>query len=338
MRERFVGVGAGEQHQHIGAGAERAPRLDAVDHVPIGAVGAGGWGRGDLEPGDVAAEVGLRDRDGRHHLGGGELGQPLELLLLRPALDEGTGEDLRTRDQRAADPEARPAELLGGDDHGDVLAVAALGETAVFGRYGESERTDLGEAADDLLGDVAVRPMDVLGVRGDDVRGERAERVLDHLHVGVEMARPRSLGERRHEVRIAVGAQRGQRGIECARRDAPQRLAPGDAADQVVDHVGGECTGDRRLGVTLGAVVEQRPCRRRGRAGVGDVVGEHLAGVRPAALAEDGSAPAITRSARSTSPAAAVRSGAASPVEVPVGRRHRRESYRWVTSAPQSGR
>ena len=38
----------------------------------------------------------------------------------------------------------------------------------------------------------------------------------------------------------------------------------------------------RGLDVALGAVVEQRPGRRRGRRGVGEVVGEHLVGVGPA--------------------------------------------------------
>ena len=42
----------------------------------------------------------------------------------------------------------------------------------------------------------------------------------------------------------------------------------------------------RRLDVALGAVVEQRPRRRRSRCGVGEVVGEDLVGIGPAALVE----------------------------------------------------
>ena len=127
-----VRIGAGEQHQHVGAGAERAPRLDAVDDVAGRAVGAGGSGGGDLDAGDVAAEVGLGDGDCGHHLGGRQLGQPVLLLCLGAALHQGPGEDLRAGDQRAADAERTAAELLGGDHHGDVLAVATLAVAAVL--------------------------------------------------------------------------------------------------------------------------------------------------------------------------------------------------------------
>ena len=145
-----------------------------------------------LTPADVAAEVGLGDRHGGHHLGAGQLRQPVQLLGLRAALDQGTGEDLRAGDQRAADAERATAELLGGDHHAHVLAVAALVEPLVVGRHAEAERAHLGEAADDLLGHVLVEPVDVLGARLDDLVGEGAERVLDHLEVGVEVARARA--------------------------------------------------------------------------------------------------------------------------------------------------
>ena len=128
---------------------------------------------GDRDAGDVAAEVGLGDGDGRHHLGARQQRQPVQLLLLGAALDECAGEDLGARDQRAADAEAGPAQLLGGDHHRQVLVVAALAEAAVLGGHAEPERAELGEAADDLLGDVAVGAVDVLGVRGDRRRRRR---------------------------------------------------------------------------------------------------------------------------------------------------------------------
>ena len=62
-------------------------------------------------------------------------------------------------------PSDAPRQLLGGDDHRDVLAVAALAVAAVLGRHRQPERADLGEAGDDLLGHVAVRAVDVLGRR-----------------------------------------------------------------------------------------------------------------------------------------------------------------------------
>ena len=111
-------------------------------------------------------------------------------------------------------PEARPAELLGGDDHREVLAVAALGEAAVLRRDGQPEGAELGEAGDDVLGDVAVRAMDVLGVRGDDVGGEGAERVLDHLHVVVEVPRPGRLGEGGEELGVAIARQARERVVD----------------------------------------------------------------------------------------------------------------------------
>ena len=286
MAQRAVGIGPGEQHQHVGAGSERAPRLDAVDHVPGCPVGTLGRRRRDLETGDVAAVVGLGDGDRDHHLGRGQLRQPVQLLLLGAALDEGPREDLRAGDQRPADPQAGPAELLGGDDHGQVLTVTALAVAAVLGGDGEPEGADLGEALDDVLGDVAVRAVDVLGLGRDDVLGEGAERVLDQLHVGVEVPRPARLGEGGDELGVAEAGQERARRAERARLDAPQLLPPGHAGDQVVRHVGDEGARDAGLRVALGAVVEERPRRRRGRGGVGDVVGEDLLGVGSAAGVE----------------------------------------------------
>ena len=145
---------------------------------------------------------------------------------------------------------------------------------------------DLGEPGDDVLGDVAVRPVHVLGLRGDDVGGEGAERVLHELHVGVEVPWPGRLGEPGEELGVAVRREERVGAVERVRLDAPQRLAPGESRDQVVHRVGDERAGDAGLGVALAAVVEQRPRRRRRRAGVGEVVGEHLLGVGSTELGE----------------------------------------------------
>ena len=145
-----VGVGAGQQHEHVGPGPEGAPGLDAVDQPAV--VDGGG---GDLHPGHVGAVVGLGDGHGVHHLGGGEAGQPLLLLLLGAAGLEGPGEDLRAGDERPAGAEAAPAELLGGHDHGDVVRLGARGEPAVLLADRQAEGTHLGQAGDDVLGDVA---------------------------------------------------------------------------------------------------------------------------------------------------------------------------------------
>ena len=105
VAERPVGVGAGEQQQHVGAGPERAPRLDAVDAPALGAVVEGVAGGRGLDAGDVGAEVGLGHGDRTHDLGGGQLREPVLLLLLGAALLDRPGHDLGTGDERTADAE-----------------------------------------------------------------------------------------------------------------------------------------------------------------------------------------------------------------------------------------
>ena len=60
-----VGVGAGQQHQHVGPGGEGAPGLDPVDQPPARRSGVAD---GD-DAGHVGAEVGLGDRHRGQDLG-----------------------------------------------------------------------------------------------------------------------------------------------------------------------------------------------------------------------------------------------------------------------------
>ena len=104
VTDRTVGVGTGEHHEDVGAGTERAPRLDAVDDIALDAVLGRRSGRhGDA--GDVGSEVGLGHGDSVHDLGRRELGKPLVLLFLCAAGLEGPGEDLGAGDQRTAGAE-----------------------------------------------------------------------------------------------------------------------------------------------------------------------------------------------------------------------------------------
>ena len=256
-----VGIGARQQHQHVGACRERAPRLDAVDHPAVVPIGPDGRCRGDLQAGDVAAEVRLGDSDRHHHLGGGQLGQPVLLLRLGAALHQRSGQDLGPSDQRAADAQRSPAQLFGGDHHADVLAVAALAVAAVLGGNAEAEDPHLGQTADQFLGHVGVVPVHVLGARNDLIVGERAERVLHHLVVGVEVARAGGGRQRRDELGVAVLRQERMRVAHRCRGQSPQILATAQPGDQVVDHVGRERAGDPCFEVALGPVVEQRSCR-----------------------------------------------------------------------------
>ena len=264
--EGLVGVGAGQEHEHVGPGAEGAPGLHAVDEPA--ALGGGG---GDLHAGHVGAVVGLGDGHGGHDLGRGELGQPLLLLLLGAAGEQGPGEDLGPGDERAAGAERGLGQLLGGDDHADVLALAALGVAVVLDRHREAEAAELGEAADELLGDVGVLAVDVLGDRGDLVLGEAAEGVLHHLEVAVEVAGAGGVGERGQELRGPVGGDELTGAVEHARLDAPLGLAAEQLGHELADGVGDVGAGDLALDLALGAVGRaspgrSRPWRRRGPA------------------------------------------------------------------------
>ena len=179
-----VRVGASQQHQHVAARRERAPRLHAVDEIGPIVLLLGGH----LEAGDIGSEVGLGDGDGDHELAGGDLREELVLLRLGAASHDGSGEDLGPGDQRAAGAQRAARELLGGDDHTEVVALAARGEPAVLLRHRKAEPAHLGEASDDVLGDVCVGAVDVLGHRPHLVFGEASKGVLHHLEVGVEVA------------------------------------------------------------------------------------------------------------------------------------------------------
>ena len=231
-----VGVGAGQQHEHVGPGREGAPGLDAVDHPA--AVDRRGRGH---DAGHVGAEVGLGHGDGGQDLGRGQLGQPLLLLLLGAAVDEGPGQDLGPGDERAADAERAPAQLLGGDDHAHVVALAARGEAAVLLGDREPEAAELGQALDDLLGDVGVLPVHVLGVRADLVLGEAVERLAHQLEVVAEVAgalgrgqaRPAPPGRAAHARKAAAGASQPGSTPQSASRPAtrPARSATTSATN-----------------------------------------------------------------------------------------------------------
>ncbi len=173
-------------------------------------------------------------------------------------------------------PRLARRQLLGGGDHRDVLGVAALAVAAVLDRNAEAECAELGETRDDLLGHVAIGSVDVFGVRGDHVLSECTERVGHHLHVVVEVTGTGGIGERCEELRRAELRNECMCVRQCLAIDAPRVFATEDLAGEVVEHVGGECTGDLCLDLALRAVVEQRPGGRHAGGCVGDVVGEYL--------------------------------------------------------------
>ena len=216
MRRAAIGVGAREQHQHVGARRERAPRLGAVDEPA-----AVGLRRARRDAGDVAAEVRLGHRDRGEDLARGEARQPAFLLFLSAAVHERARQDLRSRDQRSADAQGAPRQFLGRHDHAEVLRLAAGGEAAELLGHRETEATEFGEARDHRLGDVGVGPVDVFGVRADLFEGESVEGVGDHREVLTEVARPGALGEAGDELGIAVGRRRMPRTAGTSRRRRP---------------------------------------------------------------------------------------------------------------------
>ncbi len=178
MGQRPVGIGARQQHEHVGPGGEGAPGLDAVDDPP-----ALDRRRRGHDPGHVGPVVGLGHGHGGEDLGRGQLGEPVLLLLLGAPVHQRTGQDLGPGDERPAHAERAPAQLLGGDDHPHVVALAARGEAAVLLWHRQPEAAQLGQTLDHLLGDVGVLAVHVLRVRPHLVLGEAVERLADELEV-----------------------------------------------------------------------------------------------------------------------------------------------------------
>ena len=249
MALRPVGVRSHQEHEDRRASGERAPGLRAV-HLPA-ALDLAGRGR---DRRDVAAEVGLGDRDGGQRLAGRQPRQPPLALGLGAAVHEGAGEDLGSRDQRAADAERAPGELLGGDDHAEVVARAPGGEPAVGLRDAQPEAAELGEPGDEALGDVPVVAVHVLGVGADLVCGEAVERVGDQGEVLVQVRVAWGLGERGEERGVARRSEELADRRHPARLDAEHRLPADGPRREVGERVGDERAREPGLGVAVRAV------------------------------------------------------------------------------------
>ena len=182
-----IGIGAREQHDELGPPGEGGPGLHTVDAEP--AVDRGGH---RVDAGDVGTEVGLGHAHAHEELAGGDAGEPPLLLRLGAAGDDRAGQDLGTRDQRPADAERAPRQLLGGDHHREVVGLPAAREAAVLLGDRQTEPAELGESRHHVLGDVGVRTVHVLGDGPDLVGGEPAERVGGELELVGEVAGPGS--------------------------------------------------------------------------------------------------------------------------------------------------
>ena len=229
MGQRPIGVGAGEQHQHVGPGGKGAPGLDAVDQPSS----IGRRGGGD-DAGDVRTEIRLGDGHGGEHFRRGQFGEPVLLLLFGAPVDQCPGEDLGPCDQGTADAERSPTQLFGGHDHAHVVTLATGGEAVVLLGDRESEPAEFGQATDDLFGDIAIGAMHMLCMGAHLVLGEAMERLANELEVAPEMPRTLDVGQRSQGGRIAPGRhQVGRRGAPPGLRlPRPPLVPPRDRPDR----------------------------------------------------------------------------------------------------------
>ena len=126
----------------------RAPNVHQV-FTPLISQPPSVAGGGDLDAGDVGAEVGLGDGDGVHDLGGGQLGQPLVLLLLGAA-----GESARARiSGRVMSEPPAPSEPRDSSSVATTMPMYSdsppLAVAAVLLGDRQAEGAHLGEARDD---------------------------------------------------------------------------------------------------------------------------------------------------------------------------------------------
>src|SRR5262250_1527712 len=208
-------IDRGEDGDHVGVIAVRAPLLRSVQDVVIALVHRRG-----PEARRVRAGSRLGQRVGGHELAGGEPRQVLLLLLL------GAGqEDRQPAERMSAEVRrrtgARPAELLGHQRQREAAHVRA----AVLLGHPDAEEAGLDERPH-RLGRIALRLVVMRRVRRDPVARDLAGQIADHpllfgeiehvVHGRVSLRRSVAAGARR--LARAEGPARRRRSSHCARR------------------------------------------------------------------------------------------------------------------------
>ena len=203
----LVRIGAHQQRHQVGAHRMRDPGLVAVDLVDVA-----GAHRARLQRGEIGAGVRLGEHRRRQHLAGGDLRQPLALLLFGAAAEDQLGGDLRAGAERA-DADIAARQLLGDHAHrflAEPHAAELLGD-------GEAEHAELRHLRDDLERDVAVGAVPALRVR----RSPRCRRTCASPRGSIPAFRRgrRRRPSRRGSRRSARPAARGSARC-CPRRSA----------------------------------------------------------------------------------------------------------------------
>ena len=127
----------------------------------------------------VRAGAGLGQPERGEPLAGGEVGQPLLLLLLGPEQEDRHRPERGVRGDRDRHRRVDPRQLLDRDRVRERVAAAA----AVLLGDRDAHQPELGHLGDELVRE-AVLAVELLGDRRDLLERERAHRVADQLVLG----------------------------------------------------------------------------------------------------------------------------------------------------------
>ena len=126
----------------VGHRAVRDPHLGAVEHPVVAVL----YGTGE-HPARVRAEVGLREAEASDELATGQLGQPLEALLLGAELEDRVHDECTLHGAERPDPGVAALELLHDEPIGNVVQARA---PVLFGQVGSVE-AELRHLRDQLM-------------------------------------------------------------------------------------------------------------------------------------------------------------------------------------------
>ena len=221
VAQRAVRVGPRHHHQHAGLAGKGAPGLGTVQTPSaLDTIGAQG------EAGHIRTVVRLGHGDGTQGLALREAGQPMRLLRLGAAGQQGAAQNFRARDQAARRPQRGLRQGLGHGHHDQVVVLTARTAATIGLGDGQSEHAHLAQRLQQGFGDGQVFAVDVLGHGRHHLLPEALEGLLHQADGRIEV----------HLTQIRLGglqalAGSGQRSL--AARCTPQ-IGPGGAGLQAL--------------------------------------------------------------------------------------------------------